>query len=196
MVVGFTTTCAISSYHHYSCEFKPRAWWVVLDTTLCDKVCQWLATGRWCSPDSSTKQTDRHFITEILFKVGLNTINQTITLQNKAWYTKVHNSHILCVNGIMLHTCSSCGPISCRTEDVEMTSHMMNVRLTCAQSAVKNMTYKWQIQCPNKIKIWPFTYIYTTRSIWAVNLHWLDNCLLHTVTNHYIAWLVWYLIHA
>jgi hypothetical protein len=24
--------------------------WYVLDTTLCDKVCQWLATGRWFSP--------------------------------------------------------------------------------------------------------------------------------------------------
>jgi hypothetical protein len=32
-------------------------------TTLCDKVCQWLATGRWfspCSPDSSTNKTDHH----------------------------------------------------------------------------------------------------------------------------------------
>jgi len=25
MVVGFTTTCAISAYHHYSCEFEPRS---------------------------------------------------------------------------------------------------------------------------------------------------------------------------
>ena len=33
-----------------SCEFEPRSWWGVLDTTLCDKVCQWLATGRWFSP--------------------------------------------------------------------------------------------------------------------------------------------------
>jgi len=23
MVVGFITTCAISAYHHYSCEFEP-----------------------------------------------------------------------------------------------------------------------------------------------------------------------------
>jgi hypothetical protein len=38
----------------------------VLDTTLCDKVCQWLATGRRFSPDtpvSSTNKTDRHDIT-------------------------------------------------------------------------------------------------------------------------------------
>jgi len=26
MVVGFTTTCAISAYHHWSCEFEPRSW--------------------------------------------------------------------------------------------------------------------------------------------------------------------------
>jgi hypothetical protein len=33
----------------------------VLDTTLCDKICQWLATGRFFSPDppvSSTKKTN------------------------------------------------------------------------------------------------------------------------------------------
>ena len=40
MVVGFTTTCAISAYHHLSCEFETRSWRGVLDTTLCDKVCQ------------------------------------------------------------------------------------------------------------------------------------------------------------
>jgi hypothetical protein len=34
MVVGFTTTCAISALHQYSCEFEPRAWQGVLDTTL------------------------------------------------------------------------------------------------------------------------------------------------------------------
>jgi hypothetical protein len=37
-------------------------------TTLCDQVCQWLATGRWFSPVSSTNNTDRHDITEILLK--------------------------------------------------------------------------------------------------------------------------------
>ena len=36
MIIGFTTTCAISAYHHKSCEFKQG----VLDTKLCDKVCQ------------------------------------------------------------------------------------------------------------------------------------------------------------
>ena len=49
-------------------------------TTLCDKVHQWLATGRWFShgtPFSSTNKTECHDITEILLKVALNTIKQT-----------------------------------------------------------------------------------------------------------------------
>jgi len=49
-------------------------------TTLCDKVCQWLVTGRWFSPGppvSSINKTDRHDITEILLKVALNTIKET-----------------------------------------------------------------------------------------------------------------------
>ena len=53
----------------------------VLDTTLCDKVCQWLVTGQWFSPGtpiSSINKTGLHDITEILLKVALNTINQTI----------------------------------------------------------------------------------------------------------------------
>jgi hypothetical protein len=29
---------------------KDQQWRGVLYTTLCDKVCQWLATGRWFSP--------------------------------------------------------------------------------------------------------------------------------------------------
>jgi hypothetical protein len=52
----------------------------ILDTTLCDKGCQWLVAGRWFSPSTpvfSTNKTDRHDITEILLKVVLNTITLT-----------------------------------------------------------------------------------------------------------------------
>ena len=79
MIVGFTTACVISAYHHYNCEFESHSWPGVLDTTLCYKVCQWLATGRWFSqgtPVSSTNKTDRQDITEILSKVALNTIKK------------------------------------------------------------------------------------------------------------------------
>jgi len=51
MVVGFTTCCAISGYHHKYCEFESRWWRDVHDTTLCDKVYQSLPTDKlyiWC----------------------------------------------------------------------------------------------------------------------------------------------------
>ena len=40
MLVGFTTTCAISAHHLLSCEFERHSWVGLLVTTLCDKVCQ------------------------------------------------------------------------------------------------------------------------------------------------------------
>jgi hypothetical protein len=66
------------------CKFKPHSWRGVLDTTLCDNVCQWLVTGQWFSAStlvSSTNKHDRHDITEILLKVALTTINQPETGQ-------------------------------------------------------------------------------------------------------------------
>jgi hypothetical protein len=43
-----------------------------------DKVYQLLAHGWWFSPASSTTETGRHDIAEILLKVALNTKNQSI----------------------------------------------------------------------------------------------------------------------
>ena len=73
--------------YNYACNqcLSPLMLWVRISsmarcTTLGDKVCQWLATGRCFSPDppaSSTNKTDRHDITEILLKVALNTITTT-----------------------------------------------------------------------------------------------------------------------
>ena len=66
-------------------------------TTLCDKVCKWLATSQCFSPgppNSSTNKTDRHDITEILLKVALNTINKqtsSLTEQNKRPWRDVGN---------------------------------------------------------------------------------------------------------
>jgi len=62
MVVGFTTTYAVSAHHHSSCEFEPRSWQGVLDTTLCEKVC--LRVFRYSLPI-------KHDLTEILLKVAL-----------------------------------------------------------------------------------------------------------------------------
>jgi hypothetical protein len=60
---GFTTTCAISAYRQLKRELESRSWRGVLDTTLCDKVCEWLASGYYVSP---INKTDRHDITEIV----------------------------------------------------------------------------------------------------------------------------------
>jgi len=77
MVVGFTTTYAISAYHLWVwISIRARC------TTLCDKVCQWLATGQWFSPGltvSFTNKTDRHGITEILLKVALKSSSKQTT---------------------------------------------------------------------------------------------------------------------
>jgi hypothetical protein len=64
-------------------------WRGVLNTILCDKVCELPATGRWFSlgtPVSSTNKTDRHNITEILLRVALNTITRYRKI--KTWWDK------------------------------------------------------------------------------------------------------------
>ena len=61
-------------------------------TTLCDKICYWLATGRWFSPGSPPiKLTAMHDIIEILLKVALNTIkpNQTKLIRLNFQYTVI-----------------------------------------------------------------------------------------------------------
>jgi hypothetical protein len=67
-------------------------------TTLCDKVCQWLASGLLFSPGtsvSSTNKTDSHDITKILLKVALNTIINTHPYYlTRGIYTKLNNMNI------------------------------------------------------------------------------------------------------
>ena len=75
----FTSTCCLSITTNVV-SWNPVSWRGVLNTTLCDEVCQWLTTGRWFSPAtpaSSTNKTDCYNITEISSKVALNITNQT-----------------------------------------------------------------------------------------------------------------------
>jgi len=68
-IYNYTNCALISTYHHWSCAFKSCSWCGVLDTTLCDKVHQWLVAGWWFSfgtPVSYTNKTDHNNITEIL----------------------------------------------------------------------------------------------------------------------------------
>jgi hypothetical protein len=62
-------------------------------TRSCDKVCQWLTTGRWFSPGrpvSFTSKTDLHDITEQLLKLALSSIKQIN--KNKDWYARNENN--------------------------------------------------------------------------------------------------------
>ena len=81
MVVVFKTTYLCNHcLSPLKLRVRIRSWRGVLYTALCDKVCQWLAAGRYFSSGtlvSSTNKTDRHDITEILLKVALN--NATLT---------------------------------------------------------------------------------------------------------------------
>ena len=96
---------------HYNCILShSRTWKVfklvylssgvfkgVLDTTLCDKLCEWLVTGRWFSQStsvSSTNKTDRHDITEILLKVALNKIKYISTNFTYLWRKDYHSYNI------------------------------------------------------------------------------------------------------
>ena len=38
-------------------SIESRSWRGALDTTLCDKVCQWLAAGQWFSPSTPVSST-------------------------------------------------------------------------------------------------------------------------------------------
>ena len=76
MVVGFITSYA-KCLSPLTLSVRIALMGFILDATLCDKVCQWLAAVRWFSqgiPLSSTNETDSHDITEILLTVALSTI--------------------------------------------------------------------------------------------------------------------------
>ena len=91
LLVGAIVVVIIWNWiYSYLCNqcLSPLTLWVwiplrqgVVDTTLCDKVCQWLSAGQWFllgTLVSSTNKTDLHDIAEILLKVALNI--STLTL--------------------------------------------------------------------------------------------------------------------
>ena len=98
----YTTTYTTSAYQHSICEFKSRSRWAVLDMILCDKVCQWAVTGRWCStgtPVSFTNKTHHNNIAEILWKVTLSTITLALKWSNpnKCTFLFVSFTKIRCI---------------------------------------------------------------------------------------------------
>ena len=75
MLVGFTTTYAIRAYHHWCCEFESRSGRGVQHYVIQFASDLWQVGGFL---QFSTNKTDHHDITEILLKVAVNTIKQTI----------------------------------------------------------------------------------------------------------------------
>ena len=99
---SFTTTYAISAYHHWCCEFESRSGPGVQHYAIKFVSDLWQVGGFPCvslgPPVSSTNETDHHDITEILLKVALNTIKQTNKKYTafpfyKATLTKGHPSY-------------------------------------------------------------------------------------------------------
>jgi len=86
------TTKVVSSNHAHGEAYS-------LDTTLFEKVCQWIATGRCFAtgtPVSSTNKTDLHDITEKMLKVTLNTINHTWwTLRKTDMYSPLRVRYVM-----------------------------------------------------------------------------------------------------
>jgi hypothetical protein len=66
----------------------------VLDTTLYDNVCQWLASGGWFSPVFSTNKTDRHETTEILLKVVLSIITLIHPAANNMFHAYIGREQV------------------------------------------------------------------------------------------------------
>jgi hypothetical protein len=76
-------------------------------TTLCDKVCQWLATGRWFSPDtpvSSTNKTGRHYIYKWNI-VGSAVKHHTPTIQPLLFVVSYHEIRILRIFSVSIFYC-------------------------------------------------------------------------------------------
>ena len=142
----------------YMCNMclSPLTLWVqipfirgILYATLCDTVCQQLATGRWYSPRTSifsTNKTDHSNIIEILLKVVLNIITLTLTLDDifsKEFYLDVFKcyAHLL---WYLRFYCYHCVDISAGGLLIpEVIIHPV-VNASVLTSFI-NYTYKWNL---------------------------------------------------
>ena len=79
MIVGITTTCAISAYHHSRCGFESHPGEMYSMQNYEIKFVSDLRQSVVFSGTAITSinKTDRHDIAKILLKVAMNTINQT-----------------------------------------------------------------------------------------------------------------------
>jgi hypothetical protein len=102
MVVGFTSTYAISAYHHWSCEFESRSGrsvehFVITFVSDLWQIGGFLRVLRFPPPITLTAP-----ITEILLKVALNTIKQQT---NKQIPGPAYRNRISTTNSLVSSTC-------------------------------------------------------------------------------------------
>ena len=164
MVVEFTTTYAIIAYHHLSCEFEPHSWRGVLDNTLCDKVCQWLATGLWISlgtPISATK-----VVTEIFFESGVKHITFNGQMMDQTFVYVVHNIKHFWV--IVWHIFTSTN----NTTTILFPTQLWELLYT--YHVIKKCTEKETTSLSN--------FLLTTKLNYLHDLKIMLQCLLHLIT--------------
>ena len=104
MVAGFTTTYAISAYHHWRCEFESRSGRGVQHYVIKCVSDLWFSPG---TPVSSTNKTDHQDITKILLKVAFNAIKHTNKQYIYCWVRLLSNYNIkyICTIYTRLYTC-------------------------------------------------------------------------------------------
>jgi hypothetical protein len=115
-----------------------------MGTTLCDKVCQWLAVGHWFSPGytsvSSTNKTNRHKLTGILLKVVLSNITKlSIVILNNIKVAKVNPFSVY-----------FSGASSCTTDHQDITEILLKV-------ALNTINPNSQLEAPLKYTLNGFT---------------------------------------
>ena len=91
---------------------------------LCDKVFQWLATDWWFSPStpiSSTNKTDSHDITEILLKVSLSIINQTLIYLITVSYIEVIFGKVPLMTLVLFGR-------NCKSSYIKIIAHLLKCR--------------------------------------------------------------------
>jgi len=91
-----------------NCEFESRSWRGVLDTTLCDKDCQWPEAGRWFLRVLRFQWNwSPLYITGILLKVALNTKTITRAWSYGSWISiSLCNHSLIQCTGVNYHHCS------------------------------------------------------------------------------------------
>ena len=112
----------------------------VLDTTLCDAICQWLGSGRWFSPgtpSSATNKTDRHNTSLVLLKVALKHYNPP----TRNWSRTNFNPVAWKKNNMMMLYYFS---------DVRSDLHRLSTYLRFVVGNRQKLDNKWSVQCQRR----------------------------------------------